>query len=355
MPTVERKIKEDETEMRTRTLIMPPPLSKGDKVVIIAPSQPVERKSLKVGRELLTKWKLHPTFAPHIGKNVGGFASGEQEKIAAEMTRLVEDGKYKAMLCALGGDSIIGVLEHFDKYQFFQKLRKNPIHLVGYSEFSAILTLAFLESGIVGWHAPNLLWLSRRTKTTQEMLRKSLFDGKSAIKNLSLSSSEGGVISGEGGGRLLVVNLRTFKDLLASKLDLWGEVWGKVILAVEDHDDPPTEIYRRLLAVKTRLKKDRQFREKIGGILFDANPSKEEAYNFFQEGFKGSFKTMMEKVFGELKIPVAIFPSMVVCEATANPKRQTMLTLPVGWPVKLTVEGKGAFLKFADDVNARFA
>lgn len=145
-------------------MICPAFLVKGDGIGVTAPSdgnsKPTDFVRLENGKMNLEERDFHVTETASVRSSVRG-RSADAKTRAEEFMSLVEDKDVKWIISAKGGDFLVELLPYLD----FEKIRKNPKWIQGYSDNTGILypvtTLCdiptvygcnFNDFGMAEWH-----------------------------------------------------------------------------------------------------------------------------------------------------------------------------------------------------------
>ncbi len=121
---------------QTTISVDPPPLKKGDTVMIVAPAG-VMKDTIGVYKaiELLHKWGLHYKLGKHLFAKHYQFAGTDTERLS-DFQAALDDPSVKAIWCARGGYGTIKILDDVD----FTNFIKNPKWIIGFSDITAFHT-----------------------------------------------------------------------------------------------------------------------------------------------------------------------------------------------------------------------
>jgi len=131
------------------TLLVPPPLRKGDTVGLVAPSRGVDFAQIRAWVE----WMERRGFEVEVGLSIGQFKhqlAGTDEERAADLQNFLNRSDVSALFMARGGYGAARILDLVD----WSALRRNPKWLCGYSDSTAILNHALAQTGVAGLHGP---------------------------------------------------------------------------------------------------------------------------------------------------------------------------------------------------------
>ena len=210
---------------------LPPPLQPGDRLMVIAPSGALrELDSFKQGVEIWRSWgfevDLHPGF-----RGQWGYLAGTDEVRRRQLADVLQDDRYRGILCARGGYGGTRLLEGWTW--------PDPISakwLVGFSDITSLLW-SLANRGIAGVHGPLLTTLAQEPDWSRQRLLN-LVTGRP-----SLAIGGQTWAGGKAMGRLLPANLTVATCLLGTPHE---PSLDGVILAFEDVTEAPYRIDRML-------------------------------------------------------------------------------------------------------------
>lgn len=259
--------------------IVPPPLSEGARVAVVAPSGPFDRDLVLAGIALLeTRYRV--SFDPGLFEQEG-FLAGSDERRLVELGRALEDPELGAVVTARGGYGLLRIAHRVD----WAGLRRAPKWLVGFSD-TTTLHLEALRAGVASLHADNVGGLGRGGERAFDAMRTALEVAPSGRAVAGLDAVTPGVARGPlvGGNLTLVACAAT-----AGRLSLPD---GAVLL-LEDVTESAYRIDRMLTALTVGGHLDR-----IGGVIlgdFTDCPA--------SSGVEAS--AVLTERLGALRVPVA--------------------------------------------------
>jgi muramoyltetrapeptide carboxypeptidase len=210
---------------------MPPPLTPGDLIAVIAPSGTLrERDALEKGLQIWQARGYRIQLCPGYDDRWGYLAGTDQAR-RIQMATALQDPDCKALLCLRGGYGGSRLLEDWQ-----WPPQTQPKWLIGFSDITSLLWGLACE-GVAGLHAPLLTTVYAEPAWSVQRL----FDG---LEGRSFEPLQG---TGWGGGQttgvLLPANLTVATHLLGTAIqpDLTG-----CILAFEDVSEAPYRIDRML-------------------------------------------------------------------------------------------------------------
>ena len=215
---------------------LPPPLSPGDRVALVCPGGPITPERLDKARNNITKLGYLPVPARHV-LAVDGYNAGTTAQRLEDLHTAYADPSIKAVWAVRGGYGCTQLLPKLD----FDLIRRNPKHLIGYSDITALLNAIHRRTGIIGVHGPvaSSTFTEVAMTTTQAVLRA----GGSPYTVPTLA---GGLLinPGTAQGRLAGGNLSLLAAMCGTPWQV--DVGGKVLL-LEDVGESPYRIDRMLV------------------------------------------------------------------------------------------------------------
>ncbi len=126
---------------------MPPILSPGTTVALIAPSGPVASEKHSLALENLRGLGLQVKEGRHW-QGERGFFSGTDEERLEDLNAAIRDPEVRLIVCARGGYGAMRLLDGID----WEAWRLDPKPILGYSDITALHCAGFAKFGIKGWH-----------------------------------------------------------------------------------------------------------------------------------------------------------------------------------------------------------
>jgi muramoyltetrapeptide carboxypeptidase len=130
-------------------MIIPPHLKKGNTIGIVCPSGYMPAENAEVCIKTLESWG----YNVKVGKTVGhqfNYFSGTDKERTEDFQRMLNDGNVKAILCGRGGYGLSRIIDRLD----FQKFKKHPKWIVGFSDITVLHAHIFQHYQIATLHAP---------------------------------------------------------------------------------------------------------------------------------------------------------------------------------------------------------
>lgn len=259
--------------------IVPPPLSPGARVAVIAPSSPFDRTLVLRGMGFLSE-RYRISFDRDLFAKQG-YLAGSDERRLAELDARLRDPDIAAVLVARGGYGLGRIAHQAD----WAALRAHPKWLVGFSD-ATVLHVEALGAGVASLHAHNTAGVGRGDARRRERLLDALEHPErhrtiSGLETWVPGTAEGPLV----GGNLTVL----FTCLAAGRL----RFPAGAVLAIEDVTEQAYRVDRMLTAFQVSGALDRVAAVVVGDFT-DCPPS---------QGV--TVRQVLEERLGRLGVPVA--------------------------------------------------
>jgi muramoyltetrapeptide carboxypeptidase len=132
-----------------KTTIIPPPLSPGDEIRIVAPASVVEKDYINKTFESLKKLGYNVSLGKYVFSEYNQFAGTDWER-TTDFQNAVNDPDVKAVFCARGGYGSIRIADKID-YSF---LEKNSKWIAGFSDITIFHSLLNCKKNLATLHSP---------------------------------------------------------------------------------------------------------------------------------------------------------------------------------------------------------
>lgn len=318
------------TSAKTKKIIKPQRLIKGDTVSVIAPSSGIEPEGFEKALQNLADLG----FKTKVGKSArarNGFLAGNDKERLADLHEAFADKEVKAIWCVRGGYGASRILPDLD----FKLIAKNPKILIGYSDITALHTAIHQRTGLVIFHGPvasSTFSDYAKNHVVNVLMNPSApykieVSPDNAAKESNLFKTET-ITKGTCRGRLIGGNLSLLSALAGTPFGL-RDVKGK-ILFMEDVGEQPYRVDRML----TQLKQSIDLRSLAGialGVFEDCNPKDPNSQSLID---------VCRDQFANLNIPVVYglsfghirdqFTLPVGIEAELDAEKATMTFLETG-------------------------
>jgi len=213
---------------------MPPYLTKGDTVGIIATARKIEKEPLDPAINLLKSWGLHVVVGKTIGLDNHQLAGADWQR-ATDLQQMMDNPSIKAIWCAKGGYGTVRIVDRLD----FTKFRQKPKWFIGFSD-ATVLHSHINNLDIATIHGIVCISVRRATPEAIESLRKALFGGK---LNYTLPPHEFNK-AGTARGELIGGNLSVLYSIMGSRSE--ADYKDKIIF-IEDLDEYLYHIDRMMM------------------------------------------------------------------------------------------------------------
>lgn len=234
--------KQDSMVSKTRKLITPAYLQKGDTIAIIAPAGILKnrKKVIAKAKKLAESWGLKVVLGENLF-NQGNHFAGTDEERANDFQKALDNPNIKAIWAARGGYGSVRILDKLDYAQFL----KHPKWIIGYSDITAFhnhIHNLKVET-IHGMMGTSLQDKVEDIPETISSLKRALFGEELSY---AISSSNYNRI-GEATGELVGGNIAILASMLGSKSQISTD--GK-ILFIEEIGEYKYSIDRMLHSLK---------------------------------------------------------------------------------------------------------
>jgi muramoyltetrapeptide carboxypeptidase len=230
-----------------RRVLIPPPLSRGDVVRVVAPSSPFDPEQLARGVEVLER-RLGLVVRRRDDLDARSrYLAGEDARRIAEWREAVADPDARAIFCARGGYGAMRILPAIDP----APLLARPKLLVGFSDVTA-LHAALNRAGLATVHGPVLTQLGRAPEAAVAHLEALLRRGAPAPATGAFPAGAGlagtaTIRPGRAVGPLLGGSLTLLAHLCGTR---WLPELRGAILLLEDVDEKPYRLDRYLTQLR---------------------------------------------------------------------------------------------------------
>lgn len=129
-----------------------PRLRSGDRVRLVSPSSPPDRRSVEQAAKILDSWGLYVEFGQHTFDKHGHFLAGCDEDRLADLNDAFRDPGVRAVFTTRGGKGAYRIAASLD----FDACRRDPKPLVGFSDTTALHLARWHRSAVAGFHGPHI-------------------------------------------------------------------------------------------------------------------------------------------------------------------------------------------------------
>jgi len=231
---------------------IPPYLTKGDTVGILATARKVDLAPLQPAITLLKSWGLNVVIGKTIGLDNNQLAGADWQR-ATDLQEMLDNPKIKAIWCGKGGYGTVRIVDRIN----FTKFKKKPKWFIGFSD-ATVLHSHINTMNIATMHA--LVGISAKSASPEaiESFRKALFGEKLSYNIPSHPYNKMGRATGE----LVGGNLSVLYSIMGSKSE--ADYKGKIIF-IEDLDEYLYHIDRMMM----NLDRNDYFKD-VKGIIIGA-------------------------------------------------------------------------------------
>ena len=238
--------------MQSKSVLLPPPLKRGDCIGLFSPSGPIRDQEkfdsgIRLLHELGFKTLQYPACEP-----VHDYLAAEDRLRAEEFHCMWRDREVNAMLAVRGGYGCLRMMPHLD----LEVLRNNPKLVIGFSDITVLLNTLADRADIMTVHGPVLTSIAGSDNESLDAFLSLVagnFTGKKVFHDTEV------IRDGTATGILRGGNLTTLTHLLGTP---WEVPLKNTILLLEDTGEPMYKLDRMLtqLYVSGRL-------EQLAGLL----------------------------------------------------------------------------------------
>jgi muramoyltetrapeptide carboxypeptidase len=220
--------------------ISPQPLSKKDKIAIVATARKISLEEIKDTIELLERWDLEIVIGKTIGLDNDQFAGNDNQR-AEDLQSFLDNKEIKAIFLARGGYGSVRIVEKLD----FSIFVKHPKWIIGYSDPTVLLSHIYFKYNIESIHAIMPFNINKNNFQSPAItsLKETLFQEQTHREFPSNKQNREGEVKGD----LIGGNLSVLYSLLGSSS--FGNTKDK-ILFIEDLDEYLYHIDRMMQALK---------------------------------------------------------------------------------------------------------
>lgn len=290
-------------------------LKPGDTIGVMAPSSYVERADIEKSKAVLEKKGYKVFVHPQTYERQNQSAGTHLQKTLA-LQGLWQRDDIKAIWAAGGGNRALHLLNSIN----FEAMKRKPKILIGFSDTTVLLNAIYAHTGLPTFHA-QVFKNVHKYKQLSELL--DLLAGQKIEMSLKKTKI---IQEGKAEGILVGGNLSLFNCLPHV---LPGEFWKDAILFLEDCNEEPSRLDRKLLHIKNL-----GILKQVRGIVFGQFEGLTETGRPF--GF--SLEDIIREHTEDLEIPVVMNASFG--------HGKDLHPLPVG--VKASLDTKNKILKLKE-------
>jgi len=130
--------------------VFPPPLKKGARIALVAPSGPVAgEEDLERARENVRSFGWEPVLGKHAGAKTGYLAGSDADRLE-DLNAALADPRVDGIWCVRGGYGTMRLLDRID----YGDLRNRPRPIIGFSDITALHSAIQRRCGLGSFHGP---------------------------------------------------------------------------------------------------------------------------------------------------------------------------------------------------------
>ena len=301
-------------------VIVPPFLSKGDTIGLVAPAYKDDLNEIKYAIQWLEKQGFHILNGQCIDLHHSTIYSGTDEERAADFQAMLDNPSVKAIVATRGGYGVVRMIDKVDWSHF----REHPKWICGFSDITVIHSHVNRQCRVATIHS--MMPLSIKAENSEQIGAQSLLK---ALKGQPLAytvPSSAKNRAGKATGELIGGNLSLLISLTGSVSEM--DYDGK-ILFIEDCDEYYYHVDRMLMELKRAGKLEKLAGLIVGGFVrlkeIDAPNIK----------FGKTVEEIVWDVCGEYSFPILFdFPAGHI---------KTNCALRLGTTCTMEVTGKGGY------------
>lgn len=255
------------------SLIFPPSLQEGDRVIILSPSGKIDKSFLKGAEKRLKSWGLEVVLAKHADGSNGTYAGSIRQRLD-DLQNALDDEKAKVIFCSRGGYGAVHLVGKLD----FTRFKEHPKWLVGFSDITALHNV-FQQQGFASLHAPMARHLTVEPEDDfcTQALKDILFGNLPCEEERLCHTCPAHKLNhrGEAEGILRGGNLAVSYGLRGTPYDIPAE---GTILFIEDVGERPHAVERMMYNLKLG-----GVLEKLSGLIIGQFTEYEENHSLGKE------------------------------------------------------------------------
>jgi muramoyltetrapeptide carboxypeptidase len=270
---------------------IPPYLVKGDTIGITCPAGYMAAEKAQTCIETLQAWGYQVMVGKTLGSGSENYFSGTDEVRCDELQAMLDDPSINAILFGRGGYGMSRIIDQLN----FEKFRKNPKWLVGFSDITVMHTHLFGQLRTASLHAPMAAAFNEGEFENEyiQSLRKALKGTKANYACAPHEFNQPGAAT----GKLIGGNLALLAHVVGTPSDVDTK---NCILFIEDIGEYLYNIDRMLYQLKRSGKLD-----KITGLIFGGFTDMKDT----ERPFGKNIDEILKDISKELNIPVCFnFP-----------------------------------------------
>ncbi|MGW8122208.1 S66 peptidase family protein [Roseivirga echinicomitans] len=260
---------------------IPPLLSQGDKIAIVAPAKKIQ-SDLTFAVNTLTEWGLTPVLGEHVFEAHHYFAGTDAQRLQ-DLQSALDNPEIKAILIARGGYGTTRILDQINWSNFLE----NPKWICGFSDITSLIT-ELNKHSVACIHGPMAVTLDWDEQTT-ESLKSMLFEGR---VNYDIPPHPLNQL-GQTNAELIGGNLSIICNTIGTSSEI--KTKGKILFLEE-----VGEYFYHLDRMLVQLKRAGKLDDLAGVIIGDFSSMKDHKDSFGAEALE-----VISRHLAHLNIPIA--------------------------------------------------
>lgn len=167
---------EESTASKFQDIIIPPYLSKGDTIGIVAAAGHISLEDIQPAVKEIVNWGFRIKIGETIGKKYFNFGGTDSERLA-DIQQMLDDESVKAIIIARGGYGIVRIIDRID----FTKFKQKPKWIVGFSDVTVLHAHLHTQCGIASIHSKMCNSFPKNWDVADKMQKKTILSIRDAL------------------------------------------------------------------------------------------------------------------------------------------------------------------------------
>lgn len=233
---------------------LPPPLSPGAKVALVAPSGPLrDEQDLARAVDATRAMGWEPVVGEHVLERAAYLAGSDAHRLG-DLNRAARDGSIDGIWCIRGGYGAGRLLDAID----YDAWRRHPKTLIGYSDITALHCAIGRMADLVTFHGPTARGASEEASVRSLRRAVTERDAPYRCRDAGMTALR----PGRARGRLAGGNLAVLTSIVGTP---YAPDFNGAILMLEDVNESVYRIDRMLTQLRLSGALDR-----LAGLVFGA-------------------------------------------------------------------------------------
>ncbi len=286
----------EKSNFKSKSLIKPARLKKGDTIALVTPGSYITQKEKDESISNLNNLGFNVVYSDRLMQKNGYFSATDEGR-AVDVNEMFERKDVHGIMCGRGGYGCARILPFLD----YDLIKNNPKPLIGFSDVTALHYAIYKKSNLITFHGPVSIstFSSFSVRNFESVLLNPTFELELLNSNTGNNYNPYGITvisDGISEGELAGGNLSIVASLIGTEYDI--DYSGRIIF-LEEFLEEPYRVDRML----TQMIQAGKFENAAGvalGVFKLCEPSK------INPSFNGSFSLMdvLKDRLGNLGIPV---------------------------------------------------